>query len=75
MVTLGQQLKHSVEPYFYALSSRPPAVVEFDMSDFENVNVRKIFYVEDPGDRFVGTTSVSINKNYILHLLHNPDTG
>ena len=66
-----QNLEHS----FFGICSRPPTVMEYDMSNLDNVNVRKIFLVDDPEDPYIGTQLAAANKNYVLHLLWNPESG
>ena len=63
------------EPFFYAISSKPPSVVEFDMSDVENVILSKIYSIDSPYDSYIGTMSIAVNAQYILHLLYDPDSG
>lgn len=63
------------EQYFYGIATRPPAIVEFDMLDVDNVIINKVFKVETANDPYVGQLSLAVNKNYIVHLLINPDNG
>ena len=66
--------KYNVEPYFYAITSRPPVVIEFDMADIDNVLVNKYFMINSENDNYIGTSSITVNKNFVMHLLINPDT-
>ena len=67
--------KYKEELFFWGLSSRPPAIVEFDMTDLDNIIVNKIFMVYYNYDPYIGQNSMAVNKNYVLHLLVNPDNG
>lgn len=55
---------------------RPPTIVEFYMEDLNNVIVTKIYFLESNSrDPFIGSKTITVNKNYILHLLLNPENG
>ena len=61
--------------YFYGIASYPPAIVEYDMTDPENVIINKIYTVENTPLKRFGHKSMAVNNNYLLHLLEEPDTG
>jgi hypothetical protein len=61
--------------YFYGIAVYPPAIVEFDMTDPDNVIVNKIFTVSSSLINRFGHKSMAVNNNYILHLLEDPDSG
>jgi len=63
------------QPFFYGISIRPSAVVEFDASDLENIKVFKVYKLDDPDDPLIGTFSMAANEQSIIHLLVNPETG
>lgn len=41
--------------------------------DVDNIFVNKIYTVSD--DRYIGELRVAVNRNYVLHLLEDPDNG
>lgn len=61
--------------YFYGIAISPPAIVEFDMSDPDNVIINKIFTVSSNLITQFGHKSMAVNNNYILHLLEDPESG
>jgi hypothetical protein len=63
------------ENYFYGISSRPPAIVEFDMNDIDNIIVSTTYNVDYDDSKYYGELYAQANKNFILHLLTNPDTN
>lgn len=44
------------------------------MDDIENVIVHKYFMIHSENDQYIGTSSINVNKNFVMHLLINPDT-
>ena len=45
------------------------------MSDIDNVIVNKVYMIDSyKNDEFIGTFSIAVNKNYVVHLVQNPDT-
>jgi hypothetical protein len=61
--------------YFYGIATYPAAIVEFDMTDPDNVIVNKIFTVDSNLITRFGHKSMAVNNNYLLHLLEDPETG
>lgn len=61
--------------YFYGIASYPAAIVEYDMTDPDNVLINKIFTVENTPFKRFGHKSMAVNNNYLLHLLEDADTG
>jgi hypothetical protein len=62
-------------PFFYGISIRPSAIVEFEASDLENIKIFKVYKLDDPLDPLIGTFSMAANQQSIIHLLVNPETG
>jgi len=60
---------------FYGVCTQPPAILEFDYSNLDNVLITKIFSVQLMYERIYGHVSMAVNKNYVLHLIENPETG
>ena len=61
--------------YFYGVCSQPPAILEFDYSNLDNVLITKIFSVQLMYEKIYGHVSIAVNKNYVLHLLESPESG
>jgi hypothetical protein len=63
------------ESFFFGLSVSPPGIFEFDMSDPDNVQVFKVYRLQDDRERLVGQYSLAVSHQKIAHLLVNPLTG
>ena len=49
----------------------PPGVIEFDIKDPFNVFIYKIFKADDYNNKYYGTSTIAVNKNYVIHLMMN----
>ena len=52
----------------------PPQIVEYIFTDPLNVQVlKKYALTEKANDKLIGTRFVAVNRNYLLHLIFNPE--
>lgn len=63
------------ETFFFGLSISPPGIFEFVMTDPDNVQVFKIYRMDDDKERLIGQYSLAMSHQKIAHLLINPLTG
>lgn len=61
--------------FFYGVRYKPPEIVEYDMSDLLNIRMfKKYTLVDNRKDPLVGTRFMAVNKNFVLHMLTDPET-
>lgn len=46
---------------FYGICSQPPAIIEYDMRDPDNIIINKIYTVDRREENWVGTMRIAVN--------------
>jgi hypothetical protein len=62
------------DDYFYGVQYSPPQIVEYSIKDPMNVGMFKKYQISTRGDPLIGTKQISVNENFILHLVFHPQT-
>jgi hypothetical protein len=63
------------ELFFYAVRFKPPMILEYSIRDLFNIRMYKKYALVDfRADSYIGQREIAVNRNYIVHLLTEPET-
>ncbi|CDW88490.1 UNKNOWN [Stylonychia lemnae] len=60
----------STDPQF----STPPQVIEYDLSDPDNIIIKKIYTAPDEFSNHIGLNIITVNNNYLVHVMEEITT-